>query len=401
MSADFVGNCVNRMLAIALAAVALLGCEDELALRAPLMKAIAIGEYHSCGLIESGEAYCWGDGSSGQLGTGAMTSQRFAVPVATGGVFASIAAGGSHTCALTPDGITHCWGLNNYGQAGIPDVQQVLAPRPVNTGLRFAALSVGWEHTCGLGQDGTAYCWGRGGHGELGNGAIVESVSSPIAVVTNLKFRLISAGGRHSCGIAVSGAAYCWGANELAQLGIGAESEPRPVPVRVDASVGFVDISAGFNHTCAVDTGGTAYCWGENRYGEIGNGGHYKPDLPAERRPTPIAAFGAIYVSVSAGRFYSCGRRDQDELMCWGRGANGQLGNRAMRDSDFPQLVHVEPGQMFTPGRGVFATFDAGGSTHACGVTVGGSALCWGQGAQGQLGSGEWLSMIPYPVLAW
>lgn len=380
----------------------LLACEDEVALNAPPpLVAVAIGEHHSCGLAETGNVYCWGGGSSGQLGTGATTSQRFAVPVANGGRFASIGAGGSHTCALTLDGIAQCWGLNNYGQVGVANVPQVLEPGPINSALRFTALSVGLAHTCGLGQNGLVYCWGRGAHGELGNGAIVETVSSPVAVATNLRFRRISAGGRHSCGIAESGQAYCWGANELAQLGTGAEGEAQPAPVRVDASAEFVDISAGHNHTCAVDTGGNAYCWGENRSGEIGNGTRYEPDLPAERRPTPVAAFGAIYVGISAGQFYTCGRRDQNEVMCWGRGANGQLGNRALNDSDFPQLVHVEPGRLFTPSRGVFAAIDAGGSTHACGVTVGNAVLCWGQGAQGQLGTGEWLSMIPYPVRTW
>lgn len=394
----------TRVLFAALVGVALTACDDEVPVPAPPMMAVAIGEHHSCGLTDSGQAYCWGDASSGQLGTGGTASQLYAVAVAGQVRFTSIVAGGSHTCGLTSDGVALCWGLNTHGQVGSASAQRVLEPRPLETNLRFTQLSAGWAHTCGITSDGRAYCWGRGTHGELGNGVRTEAVFTPTAVASDIRFRMVSAGGRHSCAVAESGDVYCWGANEVAQLGTGAEGDAESVPVRADASFPFAEVSAGYNHTCAVTPVMTAWCWGENRHGEIGNNTSYEPGLPAERRPTPVTNFGTVaYVSVSAGQFYTCGRRDQNELMCWGRGANGQLGNTGTSDSNLPQLVHGEPGRKFSPGNGIFAAFDAGGSTHVCAVTIGGKALCWGQGAEGQLGSGEWLSMIPYPVLlrAW
>lgn len=390
---------------IALAVIAavyasgLAGCGDEVPLALRPMKAVAIGEHHSCGLAESGQAYCWGDGSSGQLGRGDTSSDRFAAAVATGAIYASIVAGGRHTCALTAEGVAHCWGANDDGQVGIAATERVLEPRPVDTGLRFTALSAGWAHTCGISEDGSAYCWGRGVDGQLGTGTAPLAADAPAAVASAIEFQAISAGGRHSCGIAGSGEAYCWGANDVAQLGIGTDGVPELVPVRVATGHRFNDIAAGFGHTCAVSTTGIALCWGENRHGELGNSTIGQPDQPGAHAPARVTSFGAeVYVSISAGRFYSCGLLSQGQVMCWGLNSSGQLGNAGTGEHTVRQLVHVEPGRTFRWDAGQFTGVDAGGSTHACGVTIDGTALCWGHGAEGQLGSGEWFSMIPHPV---
>ncbi|MGH7445537.1 MAG: RCC1 domain-containing protein [Longimicrobiales bacterium] len=362
------------------------------------MIAVASGESHSCGLAESGEAYCWGDGSSGQLGTGNTGSERYAVPIAADRGFTALTAGGDQTCALTSDAVAWCWGSNSSGQLGIGAADMVTSPREVETELRFLELSAGLRHTCGITVGGRAYCWGDGTDGKLGTGSPVANTSSPQAVATDLVFTRISAGARHTCGIVEGGEMYCWGANELAQLGTGAEGPAELAPARVDSNVPFADVSAGYNHSCAASVSGTAYCWGENRHGEIGNTTRHQPDLPAERRPAPVTTFGPIFwTQVTAGRFYSCGLRINAELMCWGRGANGQLGNSEMSDHTLPQLVELEPGRLFQPGNGTFASMDAG-ATHTCATTIDGLALCWGEGAEGQLGSGEYLTMVPYPV---
>jgi alpha-tubulin suppressor-like RCC1 family protein len=393
---------VKRLTQLALAGITIMvtACDEEVPLRPPPMMAIAIGEAHSCSLTTNGEAFCWGDGSEGQLGTGTTGSKRFAVRVATSTRFASIVAGGQHTCALTADGTAYCWGANQSGQLGSANAPRSLEPRPVATTVRFSALTAGWAHTCGLSLAGAAYCWGRGSQGELGIGGVAAAVFTPMAVSGGLRFQQISAGGRHSCAVTVARAAYCWGANELGQLGTGAEGAPALVPVRVAGSLEFVTISAGYNHSCAADASGSAYCWGENGFGEIGDGGSAGVGIPGARAPQRIVQFdGEFYVTVSAGHSYSCGLRDNAELMCWGRGGNGQLGNAQAVDRPLRDLVHTEPGRLFVPSQGVFAAVDAGGSTHTCGISTSNTAFCWGQGSKGQLGTGEYLTMIPYPVL--
>lgn len=372
--------------------------DDEVPLWMPPMSVVTSGAAHSCGLAESGEAYCWGDGSSGQLGTGATDSKRYAVPVATDGRFTALTAGGDHTCALDADAIAWCWGANDSGQLGVSGTDMVTSPREVEAELRFLELSAGLTHTCGITVGGRAYCWGDGTDGKLGTGSPIANTSSPQAVAGELVFTRISAGARHTCGVVEGGEMYCWGANDLAQLGTGAAGPGQWTPARVDSNVMFADVSAGYNHSCATSVSGTAYCWGENGYGEMGAGWQHVPGVPAELQPRPVTIWGSLlWTQVTAGRFYSCGLLDNAELMCWGRGANGQLGNSELKDHILPQLVEVEPGRLFRPGNGTIANVDAG-ATHACAITIDGRALCWGEGPAGQLGSGEYLTMVPYPV---
>ena len=380
---------------VAVSSAALSACEGmDVPLPLRPMVEVAVGVDHSCGLTRSGEAYCWGDASSGQLGRGNTLPERFAARVDTDLRFESIVAGGWHTCALTADGTAYCWGANESGQLGTPGSDAVLEPRAVETDLRFTALSAGWAHTCGIAEAGTGYCWGRGSSGELGTGVIQESAPAPVAIGLDEPFVAVSAGGQHSCGVVESGRVYCWGANLLGQIGNAQNTPAEPAPVGIDVNRVFIDVAAGYSHSCAITVAGEAYCWGENHWGQLGN-----LDTANTNRPALVyLSDQEVYVQISAGRDYSCGVLNQGQAMCWGRNENGQLGMTGMIQHPVRQLVHVEPGRPFSWVRGQFRSVDAGGSTHTCGITIDDVALCWGLGESGQLGTGEWFSMIPYPV---
>jgi alpha-tubulin suppressor-like RCC1 family protein len=187
--------------------------------------------------------------------------------------------------------------------------------------------------------------------------------------------------------------AWCWGANDVGQLGNDGDGLPAPLPVQVDLGANFTGISAGYNHSCAAAANGNAYCWGQNGNGQLGN-----LDIADTRRPARVFAPGnEPYVQVSAGRHYSCGLLTTGMMMCWGLNSSGQLGNTGTSQTTIRQPVYVEPGRRFRWDGGAYASFDAGGA-HTCAVTNDATALCWGQGDRGQLGSGEWSSMIPHPV---
>lgn len=364
---------------------------------APVMRMVAVGDFHSCALSEEGTVWCWGDGSAGQLGTGALTAEATPGTVSTDQTFVSVVAGGRHTCALTGSGRAYCWGDNARGQVGMSNADLVVAPTPIGEDdLVFVELSAGWEHTCGITADGRAFCWGRGSEGQLGTGTRQDE-RAPALVLGDGSFSFISAGGRHTCGGGADGIVYCWGANDVAQLGIGEAGESAADPVPVSTSVRFIQVAAGFGHTCGIAVDRLVYCWGENGHGELGNSAAYEPGLPAETRPVPI--FGPVtYATLSAGRSYTCGVRLQGEAMCWGRGSSGQLGNAQLEDHAVQQLVVPAPGVSFVPFTGPYVTLDAGGTSHTCGVTGDGTVLCWGSGAHGQLGYPEWLSMVPQRV---
>src|SRR5439155_1088736 len=183
--------------------------------------ALAPGSYQTCGLTGAGAAYCWGWNSYGQLGTG---STNFAIPspmaVAGGQSFNALANGGVHTCGLTGAGAAYCWGDNSVGQLGSGLTTSSATPVAVAGGLSFGALPAGFGHTCGLTSSGAAYCWGANGAGQLGDGSTTPS-SSPVAVAGGFSFSDLAAGNLHTCGLTSSGTAYCWGDNGVGQLGDG------------------------------------------------------------------------------------------------------------------------------------------------------------------------------------
>jgi alpha-tubulin suppressor-like RCC1 family protein len=204
------------------------------------------------------------------------------VAVAGGLTFSSISAGGwFNTCGLDTQGSAYCWGDNTYGELGDSTKTQRSSPVRVVGGITFAAISTGTTHTCGLTSAGSAYCWGANSAGQLGDGTTTDQ-TSPVAVVGGLTFATISAGAEYTCGVTTSGPAYCWGNNSSGQLGDGTQTG-RTVPTPVAGGLNFASVATGgvgsvegvsarAAHTCGVTTAGTAYCWGDNFYGQLGNG---------------------------------------------------------------------------------------------------------------------------------
>ncbi len=234
----------------------------------------ASGGQHTCGLTSGGEAWCWGLGESGQLGDGTTGVGWFrALPdsVRGGVTFDSLTAGSQHTCALTPDSRAYCWGAGSSGQLGIGETSSRDLPTPVAGNLFFFQIDGGGAHTCGLTFDGEAYCWGNGESGQLGDGSI-SNRDSPTLVTESLTFVSISTGASHTCGVTGNSRLYCWGANEFGQLGDGTLLlRLQPTEVSSD-DIGFVRVEAGVVHTCGLGTDGIVYCWGFGGGGQIGHG---------------------------------------------------------------------------------------------------------------------------------
>ncbi|MBW3554318.1 MAG: hypothetical protein KY466_12440, partial [Gemmatimonadetes bacterium] len=179
----------------------------------------------------------------------------------------------------------------------------------------------------------------------------------------------------------------------------GAAGLPEAVPARIAGGLEVIDMAAGWTHSCAVRAGGDPFCWGAGASGQLGTGRHYEEAAPGEVAPAPVTAPGQTYVSISAGVRHTCGVRHQGETMCWGRGAEGQLGNGEVWVFHFtPQLVLREPGRQFVPNQGPFVRVDAGATEHVCGVTREREVLCWGRGSHGQLGVDDWLTTYPQVV---
>ena len=210
-----------------------------------------------------------------------------------------------------------------------------------------------------------------------------------------LRFAALSAGGTHTCAITTGGAAYCWGDNEYGVLGSGATTgDYSRVPVPVYGGLSFAALTAGlkgvFSHTCGLTTGMVAYCWGSNIHGQLGTGtttNSYVPLLVSGG--LRFAALAAGIDNYLAGGTNSCGLTTGGAAYCWGSNGAGQLGTGTTTNSNVP--VVVSGGLSFT-------ALSSGGG-HNCALTTDGTAYCWGLNSYGQLGIGTTTnSSVPVPV---
>ena len=310
---------------------------------------IAVGDGHTCAITTRGAAYCWGsnaggeDESFGQLGDGTTTNSYNDGPQAViGGLkFASITAGEYHTCAITTRGAAYCWGRNFDGQLGDGTTihSGASGPQRVIDGHRFASITGGEDHTCALTTRGAAYCWGYNDSGRLGDGTTEDTDGNPPQrVIGGLTFASISAGYLHTCGLTSRGAAYCWGYNSDGRLGDGTLGDSNEAgPQRVIGGHRFASLGTGYEHTCAATTQGRAYCWGYNAYGELGDG---TTDGSDENGPQAVIG-GLKFASFDGGNEHTCALTTRGTAYCWGANWYGQLGDGTSDDSDEdgPQAV--------------------------------------------------------------
>jgi hypothetical protein len=327
----------------------------------------------SCGLTNAGAAYCWGWNLFGMLGDASTVDRWTPVPVSGGITFASITTHGLHACGLTPSGAAYCWGAGQLVQAD-SQVTSRLVPGAVGGGIAFESLSAGESQTCGVTAAGVAHCWGTNGFGELGDGTRIDRLT-PGPVVGGLLFaRVFTSDLAHTCGLAASGQAFCWGRNIYGVLGFPPTTtdSSRTAPTAIPGFT-FVTMALGMYHTCGLTTGGYAYCWGFNDQGQLGNG-----STTNSSSPVPVAT-SLTFVSLAAGGEHTCGLTSTGAAYCWGDNFRGDLGDGTGTPRSLPVAVL---------GGIPFVRLTAGNS-HTCGVTSGGAAYCWGDNQAGALGLGS------------
>jgi alpha-tubulin suppressor-like RCC1 family protein len=335
------------------------------------LKGVAAAGYEHACAIRSASLACWGTNAEGELGIGSDTisARPTSVPF-FGEKVKYVDSQRYHTCAIKDDAL-FCWGRNDTGQIGDGSHLRKRSPTPVvemSNGVEVVAA--GFEHTCAIRQ-GSAKCWGGNDSGEIGNGTVV-SQDAPAQVSTLAEgVTDIAVGNGHSCAIK-AGTLYCWGRNDVGQLGNGT-TNPSSVPVMVkDMDSGVTQVTAHGLQTCAIKAK-ALYCWGNNDSLQVGNGG------TADRYETPqlISSPDVPVTGVALGREHGCAI-SAGVPNCWGRGAEGQLGNGFVNNLSAPAPIATPYGKPVGLGVGAY---------HSCMVTLDG-VLCWGRGTDGQLGDG-------------
>jgi alpha-tubulin suppressor-like RCC1 family protein len=248
--------------------------------------------------------------------------------------FVQLSGGEKTTCGVTVTGDAFCWGLDFSGTLGAPAPEQCdvsdptggracsTRPQRVDGGHRFRSVSAGGEHVCGLVESGDVYCWGSNITGTLGNGT--RTPSSTPARVDAGPFTAVSAGLRHTCALTAGGEVDCWGDAGAGQLGVpietlcpGSIGICGTVPVRVATTQRFAAVYAGFDATCALTSEREAWCWGSNNFGHLGDG-------TTRGRATPAAITGNLrFRSLSVGVASVCGITTDGAGYCWGSNIGG------------------------------------------------------------------------------
>jgi flagellin-like protein len=334
-----------------------------------------MGSSHSCGVLANGSAMCWGWNSYGQLGNGSSSDvESYShIPVFVSGdhVFSSISSGYYHSCGLLANGSAVCWGDGQYGQLGNGSIIKSYVPTFISGDYVFSSIISGDYNSCGVLNNGSAVCWGYNDNGQLGEGSTGNYKVVPVFVSGNYNFSSISSGHYDSCGVLANGSALCWGNNNYGQLGNGSTSDSY-TPVFVSGDYSFSRISSGNYHSCGVLANGSALCWGRNNYGQLGNGG-------VSTSLIPIFVSGNYkFNSISLGEYHSCGVLANGSTLCWGRNSVGQVGNGSTISSYIPVFVSGNYNSVST----------SVGGLSSCGVLSNGSAICWGKNWYGQLGNG-------------
>ncbi|MEK6705535.1 MAG: chromosome condensation regulator, partial [Bdellovibrionota bacterium] len=311
---------------------------------------IAAGGYHTCALLSAGNIRCWGRSNYGQLGYGNTNNigdneiPASAGDINVGGDVVQITAGEYHTCALLSTSKVRCWGYGAYGRLGygnssdIGDNETPASAGDVNVGGDVVNIVAGLQHTCALLSNGQVRCWGLNGAGMLGYGNTTtigdnEAPASAGDVNVGSNVVQITAGGDHTCALLDAGNVRCWGYNGIGRLGysntttIGDNEAPASAG-DVNIGVNVLQISAGYEQTCALLSTGKVRCWGRNDYGQLGyvNTNTIGDDeTPASAGDVQVGGDVAIK-HITSGFSHTCSLLTSGKVRCWGNNSWGQLG---------------------------------------------------------------------------
>ncbi len=272
-------------------------------------------------------------------------------------------------------------------------------PLPTGAGASCSfEIVAGGAHTCALGGGAKAvvWCWGKNDKGQLGLGTVTNAEPFPGRVeALGTDVRRIVAGRDHTCAIKSDGSLWCWGDNGSGQLGSGTIGSISPTPMRVPGIDGLdrlgATLAAGGAHTCAARSDGILRCWGDNTFGQLGGGAEGPPTT------TPLLVVNVPPVhSVSAGGSHTCAAVNDLTLQpwCWGANDSGQLGDGTTAKS------RPLPAPVVIAGDATLIDVAAGRS-HSCSTRwLHGSpngVVCWGANDEGQLGLGAATEPKPSP----
>lgn len=339
-------------------------------------RVLVSGSHHNCAILDNDQLKCWGYNADGQLGLedsvnrGVESGLGDALPpvnLGAGRTAKAVALGETHTCAILDTDRVKCWGMAYEGALGYGDgldrgavtasMGDNLPTVELGTGRTAKAIAVTAYHTsCAILDDDRVKCWGINQSCDLGNGDgdVVSYGHSEGTMGDQLPYvdievgrtaRAIAADGYTVCVLRDNGTVKCWGNNEEGQIGIDssawsvgcAPAETGDAGVIAMGGSDVIAIDVGATHACALRSNGEVKCWGGNAHGQLGVGTTTK--LPV---PSAALSLGSDFMprALALGGYHTCAISDENRVKCWGEGGAGQLMNGTFSD------LGSGPGQM-------------------------------------------------------
>ncbi len=351
---------------------------------------VATGFNDTCA-IGDGRLFCWGAGDGGQLGTGRVDDSlpTEIIPAVTDWV--AVSPGHGHSCASSTSMGLFCWGDNFRGDLGIGNEFVKESPQPVAL-PNVISLASAAASTCAVTSDGKLFCWGEAADGELGDPAIVDPTGgdrdAPVMASAMTGWTAVAAAESYTCAQRAD-ELWCWGFALTGGIGNGVWASTKTMSM---VASGITSFTVGWNEafedsgddtgdldlTCVTQSG-AIQCWGDNRYGQLAQGG---TTFALE----PVAVAGDhVWTAIAAGASHACGL-DGSGMFCWGSTQLGQITGLATGgafpcsspdtcDAAAPTLVANSAG----------TTAISLGANHTCALQ-GSSIACWGDNGKGQCG---------------
>jgi len=333
---------------------------------------VASGWGHTMVLDNTGVLWAWGYNAFGQIGDGTRVVRYLPTIIMEDVVY--ISAGQDHSLAIMSDNSLWSWGNNISGQLGDGTTDTQHKPVLVLHDVRY--VSGGAQHTMAIRVDGSLYTWGRNLEGQLGNSGTTTQ-HYPTRIMDSAS--RVAAGGLHSMAISEK-QLWVWGSNTTGQIGIGDDIMSVLEPVQISGSIYSIAASRSNGFSLAINRRGNLYAWGDNEFGQLGNGTSLDQPIPIEISIPRTTNSNAIIVQsqamAAAGYTHSFALTEEATLWAWGGNHYGQLGDGTNVNRGIPINILES------------VAYIAAGYGHSLAIKTDGSLWAWGENTQGQLGDG-------------
>jgi len=369
------------------------------------------GLLFSVAITSDKRVFTWGDNFSGQLGDG-TTRNRFLPTDITSSFnlgndefIYDFSCGSTFSILFTSLNRVFGWGANNSGQLADPNLSRKVLPTDITSNIvlqeyeGIVKITTGSSHTLIYTTRNRVLTWGSNTYGQLGDGTI-SSRSTPTDITARFSLgasegiKYIASGETHSILVTTANRIFSWGENNFGQLGDGTESN-RISPVEITSNFNLqVDdditkISTKADHNLLLTSTNLVFTWGYNFYGQLGDGSNQSSSLPIMITPSFQLQSNENIESVYAGCQHSMAISTDNQVFTWGNNLYGQLGNKDTSNRLKPTEITSEFNLVSDEIVEVIA-----GQLHAFGISSSGKVYAWGLNGNGQLGIGTTSSIF-------